>query len=256
MRIFDTHAHYDDEKFDGERGNIITEVLNSGVERILNASSDLKSSAASIALAEKYPQFYAAVGIHPHECEELEDEKPVIEQLEEMLSNPKVRAIGEIGLDYHYDLDFKEKQLHWFDIQLSLAEWTGYPVIVHDREAHGDTMELIRSHPKCGGILHAFSGSAEMAKELVKLGWYIAFGGSVTFKGASKPIEALKAVPDDRLLVETDCPYLAPVPMRGKLNRSDYIPYTLAVMADARGDTPEHIAEITYNNALDVFRLK
>ncbi len=255
MQIFDTHAHYDDEKFDGQRENILSEVFASGVEKILNASSDLKSSYSSIALAERYPQFYAAVGIHPHECENLEDDNTILSELEDMLKNPRVVAIGEIGLDYHYDLDFREKQLHWFDMQLSLADRTGYPVIIHDREAHGDTMELIRAH-SCRGILHAFSGSAEMAKELVKLGWYIAFGGSVTFKGASKPIEALRSVPSERLLVETDCPYLAPAPMRGKLNRSDYIPYTLEVMAAARNDTPEHIAEITYSNALEVFGIK
>ena len=256
MKIFDTHAHYDDEKFDAGREDIIEEVLSSGVEYILNASSDIKSSLSSISLSEKYEQFYAAVGIHPHECEELDDEKEIIDKLRGMLEHPKVVAIGEIGLDYHYDLDFKDKQLCWFDLQLSLAEETGYPVIVHDREAHGDTCDLIRAHPKSTGIIHAFSGSAEMAKDLVNRGWYIAFGGSITFKGASKILEALKAVPDERLLVETDCPYLAPVPNRGKLNRSDYIPLILEKMSEIRGSTVDVLAEMTLKNAKTLLKIQ
>ena len=256
MTIFDSHAHYDDEKFDGVREEILSQVHASGVEYILNASSDIKTSRSSLALAHEYDFIYAAVGIHPHECEDLTDFDSVGCELTEMLKDEKCVALGEIGIDYHYDLEFKDQQIKWFDFQLSLSESLGYPVIIHDREAHGDTCDIIRRHKKSYGIIHSFSGSAEMAKELVKQGWYIAFGGSCTFKGASKILDALRAVPDDRLLVETDCPYLAPTPMRGKLNRSDYIPYTLDVMAQARCDSAEHIAEMTCANAKRLFKIE
>lgn len=253
MRLFDSHAHYDDPKFDGERDKIIAEIFAAGVERVVNASSDLATSRASIALAEKYPRFYAAIGIHPHECAAITDENAATAELCKLLGENKVVALGEIGLDYHYDSEWKEAQKHWFDAQLSIAEERGLPVIVHDREAHGDCLDIVRAHKASRGVFHSFSGSAETARELVSLGWYVSFSGSVTFKNASKLLEAVRAVPSDRLLIETDCPYLAPVPMRGKLNRSDYMLYTARAVSEARGVSEEEIAETTFRNAESFF---
>jgi TatD DNase family protein len=255
MRIFDTHAHYDDDRFEGIREECIKESFDIGVEYILNASSDIKSSRASIALADKYPQFYAACGIHPHECCDISDKNEALDSVKSLLSHKKAVALGEIGLDYYYDTDWKEKQIEYFDSQLSLAEELSLPVIIHDRDAHGDTMDVIRAHPKSFGILHSFSGSAEMAKQLQKLGWYISFSGVVSFKNASRVIESLLAVDDERLLIETDCPYLAPVPMRGKTNRSAYLKYTIAAIANAKGVSEEEIAEMTFENAKRIFKI-
>lgn len=253
MRLFDSHAHYDDARFDGCREQLIGDSFASGVEYILNAASDLSTARASIALSGLYPQFYAAAGIHPHECESVTDEAAALSELERLLSCEKVVALGEIGLDYYYDKAFKEKQLHWFDLQLSLAQRLSLPVIVHDRDAHGDTMDMLAAHPGAMGILHSFSGSVEMLRELVRRGWYISFSGVVTFKNASRILDCVRAVPDELLLVETDCPYLAPVPMRGKTNCSAYLPYTVAAIAAARGSTPDEIAETTFRNALRVY---
>ncbi len=255
MRIFDTHAHYDDAKFDGIREECIKESFDIGVEYIVNASSDLKSSHSSIVLAEKYPQFYAACGIHPHECCEIADKNEALDTVKSLLSHKKAVALGEIGLDYYYDTDWKEKQIEYFDSQLSLAEELNLPVIIHDRDAHGDTMDIIRAHPKSIGILHSFSGSAEMARQLQKLGWYISFSGVVSFKNASRVIESLLSVDDERLLIETDCPYLAPVPMRGKTNRSSYLEYTISAIANAKGMSNEEIAFLTFNNAKRIFKI-
>jgi len=255
MRYFDSHAHYDDMKFDGLRESIIAQAFEAGVERILNAASDIASSRASIALAKKYPEFYAAAGVHPHECCEIADENAFFDELRLLLGEDKVVALGEIGLDYHYDLEWKEKQLRYFDLQLSLSEEMSLPVIIHDRDAHGDCMDIIRAHPKAYGVLHSYSGSAEMAKELLTRGWYISFSGSATFKNANKLLDAVKAVPDDRIMIETDCPYLAPVPMRGKLNHSGYLPYTAQSIALTRAQTQEEIAELTYKNASRLFGL-
>lgn len=256
MRIFDTHAHYDDDRFEGIREECIKESFDIGVEYIVNASSDIKSSKSSLALADKYPQFYAACGIHPHECCDISGKNEALDAVKSLLSHKKAVALGEIGLDYYYDTDWKDKQIEFFDSQLSLAEELKLPVIIHDRDAHGDTIDIIRAHPKSFGILHSFSGSAEMAKQLQKLGWYISFSGVVSFKNASRVIESLLAVDDDRLLIETDCPYLAPVPMRGQTNRSAYLQYTIAAIANAKGVSEEEIAEMTFNNAKRIFNIR
>ncbi len=256
MRIFDTHAHYDDDRFEGIREECIKESFDIGVEYIVNASSDIKSSKSSLALADKYPQFSAACGIHPHECCDISDKNEALDAVKSLLSHKKAVALGEIGLDYYYDTDWKDKQIEFFDSQLSLAEELKLPVIIHDRDAHGDTMDIIRAHPKSFGILHSFSGSAEMARQLLKLGWYISFSGVVSFKNASRVIESLLAVDDDRLLIETDCPYLAPVPMRGQTNRSAYLQYTIAAIANAKGVSEEEIAEMTFNNAKRIFNIR
>lgn len=255
MPIFDTHAHYDDEKFDGRREELIEASFASGVKYIVNASSDIKTSLNSIALSELYGEFYAAVGIHPHECEDLDLSGGWEEEIRRLSKKKKVVAIGEIGLDYHYDLDYKEKQLEFFDAQISLAMELGLPVIIHDREAHGDTVDMLAAHPGARGIIHSFSGSAEMAKQLSSKGFYISFSGSVTFKNASKILEAVRAVPDDLILTETDAPYLAPVPHRGEVNYSGNIPHTLAAMASARGISYEKMESMTFENAKRCFSI-
>lgn len=258
MNIFDTHAHYYDKRFaeeyEGGVDGAIEAALNGGVSHIVNIGTNLDSSRTCLALAEKYPSLYAAVGIYPHEAVYADIEE-AITMLGELLKHPKAVAIGEIGLDYHWDDVDKETQKRFFERQLILAEETGYPVVIHDREAHGDCLERIRQHPKVTGIFHSYSGSAEMVKELVKLGWYISFSGVVTYKNAAKTKEAAAATPLDRLLIETDCPYLPPVPHRGKINHSTYLVHTVAELAAIQGVSDEELIRITAENAKRVFRL-
>lgn len=255
--LFDTHAHYNDEQFTAscEQEAVLREVFSSSVRAVMNAGTNLKTSFESIALAEKWEGMYAAVGMHPEDCRDERDFDGFLSAITPLLSHPKVRAIGEIGLDYHWTPFDREHQLKWFDLQMTLAEKTGMPVIIHDREAHGDTVDMIRAHPDVSGILHSYSGSAETVKELVRRGWYISFSGVVTFKNASKVLDAVRAVPMDRILVETDCPYLSPVPFRGKRNCSLYVEYTARACAEARGEEYEEFCERTTRNACAVYRL-
>lgn len=250
--MFDTHAHYNDEKFlsaeNGQEG-IISYVLENGVCNILNASTDLEDSKASIRLAEKYPEIYAAAGIHPHESGRYGDIDKAMAELQELLKHPKVVALGEIGLDFHYNFSEPEDQKKIFEAQLILAKELDLPVIIHDREAHGATMDMLRKVKAEKGIMHSFSGSAEMARELERLGFYISFSGSVTFKNAVNLQEAAKAVSKDRILIETDAPYLAPVPHRGKLNHSALMLHTVEKLAELRGVTLDEIIETTRENA-------
>lgn len=251
--IFDSHAHYDDESFDADRGTLLAELRNRGVCNVINCGSDLNSSRASVELAAKYPYIYAAVGIHP-EC--VKDASPdYIKQLEELVTKEKVVAVGEIGLDYHFKENApKEVQKAIFEEQISLAQKVGLPIIVHDRDAHGDTMELLRKwKPK--GVVHCFSGSVEMAEECIRLGMYIGLGGAVTFKNARVPVEVAAAIPLDRMLMETDCPYMAPVPFRGKRNDSTLIAYTAARIAEIRGTTAEEILKVSRRNAEILFSI-
>jgi len=256
MPLFDSHAHYDDEKFNLDRDEIIeglrqkTDTNPLGVSAVLNSASDIKSSLAALKLCEKYPFFYSSCGIHPHEAESAD--KDFEEQIKEILKNKRVRAIGEIGLDYHYDFSPRDVQKDVFIRQMKLAALVDYPVIIHDREAHGDCMEIVRKYP-ARGVFHSFSGSAEMVKELVKLGYFISFSGTVTFKNASAILKAVEEVPDDRLLIETDSPYLAPVPYRGRVNNSSYMYETAKKIAELRGVETEKIADITFNNACNLF---
>lgn len=261
LSLFDCHAHYQDAKFaetdEGTEG-ILREVLSpeSGVLGILNAATDLPSSAESVAFAERYPQMYAAVGIHPEDCGkyDLSELPRVMEALQKYCRHEKVIAVGEIGLDYYWEENPpREVQKQWFEAQLLLAEEEKLPVVIHDREAHGDTLEILRRHPGVRGMLHSYSGSAESAAELLKLGWYFSFSGVLTFKNARKPAEVLGSIPPERLLTETDCPYLAPVPMRGKLNRSDYMHYTLEKEAEILGMDAETLAAMTVRNAEVLF---
>ena len=258
MQIFDTHAHYYDDRFaeeyEGGVHGAIEAALQGGVSHIVNIGTNLDSSRACLDLAEQYPTLYAAVGIYPHETT-YEDMEATVLALRQMLTHPKAVAIGEIGLDYHWDDVDRETQKIWFERQLCLAAETGYPVVIHDREAHGDCLEAIRRHPEVTGIFHSYSGSAEMVKELIKLGWHISFSGVVTYKNAAKTKEAAAATPLDRLLIETDCPYLPPVPHRGKINHSTYLVHTAAELAAIHGITPEELIRVTAENAKRVFRL-
>lgn len=251
--IFDSHAHYDDEAFNEDRGRLLEELPLRGICNVINCGADLDSSWASIALSARYPYFYAAVGIHP-ECAKDAPED-YVQQLESLIVAKKVVAVGEIGLDYHFEDNApKEVQKLIFENQVLLAKKYNLPVIVHDRDAHGDTMDLLRKH-KPAGVVHCFSGSVEMANEVVRLGMYIGIGGAVTFKNARIPVEVAAAVPLERILMETDCPYMAPTPFRGKRNDSTLIAYTAAKVAEIRGITIETVLETTRRNAETLFRM-
>ena len=249
--FFDTHAHYDDRAFDDDRYALLDSVHDAGVELIVDPGCDLKSSRASIALAERFPFVYAAVGIHP---EELQDSTPeILAEISALAEDPKCVAIGEIGLDYYWDASDKEEQKLLFRQQLQLALELDKPVIIHDREAHGDCFEIVRDYPGLRGVFHCYSGSAEMAKELLKNGWYLGFDGPVTYKNARKTLEVLAICPLERILIETDSPYLSPVPHRGKRNDSRNLRYIVQTIAENLRLEPETVAEITLENGKRLF---
>ncbi len=253
--IFDTHAHYDDKRFNEDRYELIQSLFDSGeVYAILNCGCNVKSSESSLALAKRFKNVYAAAGIHPHDASGATEED--LMRIEALLSEPKVRALGEIGLDYHYDFSPRDIQKNVFYKQLEIAERFGIPVVIHDREAHSDCVEAVLAHPNVCGVFHSFSGSAETAKILQKAGWYLSFSGPVTFKDARKTIEAVAATANDRLMVETDSPYLTPVPHRGKRNHSGYVRHIIEKIAEIRGESYEFIETITRENAKRFFDIK
>lgn len=250
--IFDSHAHYDSDAFDDDRKELVNALPEQGVCGIINCGSDIASSLASLELADEFEFVYAACGIHPHEAEKCKS--GYLPVLKKLCMEKKCVAVGEIGLDYHYDFSPRDIQKKIFEQQIVLASELDLPIIVHDREAHEDTMELLKKY-KPKGVVHCFSGSVEMAKEILKLGMYIGLGGAVTFKNARKPKEVAGIVPDDYLLIETDCPYMTPVPFRGKRCDSSYIPYTAEVLAEVRGKTVNEILDLTRKNANTLFGL-
>lgn len=250
--LFDTHAHYSDERFSEDREELLASMPSLGVSAILNVSCTLEDSRFSLELADQYDFIWAAVGIHPHDAGEEPEEN--IDKLRELVNHPKVVAIGEIGLDYHYDFCPRERQRLFFERQLILANELSLPVLIHDREAHADALELVKKH-RPRGLFHCYSGSAEMARELIKLGFYISFSGSVTFKNARKLVEAAAAVPLNRLLIETDCPYLAPEPHRGHRNHSGYVGEVARRLAEIHGISFEEMARITTENGKQLFRI-
>ncbi len=252
--IFDSHAHYDDEAFNEDRGTLLAELPRRGICNVVNCGADLASSKSSVALAAEYPYFYAAVGVHP-ECAK-DAPADYAEQLEALIGQNKVVAVGEIGLDYHFEENApRDVQKAIFEKQILLALKHRLPIIVHDRDAHGDTLQLLQKH-KPAGVVHCFSGSVEMAKEVIRLGMYIGLGGAVTFKNARVPVEVATAIPLERMLMETDCPYMTPVPFRGKRNDSTLIAYTAAKIAEIRGTTVQNILEVTRRNAETLFGIK
>ena len=254
MPIFDTHAHYDADRFDSDRDAVLSALPGDGVGLVVDPGCDLPSSQAAVALAEKYSHMYAAVGIHPEDCAGFQDGD--LAELRQLLRHPKVVAIGEIGLDYYWEENPpRELQKTVFRKQLALAEELRLPVIIHDREAHGDTMDIIREFPAVTGVFHCFSGSPEMAAELLKRGWYIGFDGPVTYKNARRAPEVAAITPPERMLVETDSPYMAPVPVRGKRNDSRNLSYVLETLAAWKGMTPEALTAITWENGRRLFRI-
>ncbi len=250
--IFDSHAHYDDEAFAPDREEVLASLAGARVEAVMNIGADLESSRAAAELARAHDFVWAAVGVHPHGAADLPEDW--LRQLEELAALPKVRAIGEIGFDYHYDAGWKEAQRRAFEEQLRLAARLSLPVVIHDREAHGDTMELLRQY-RPAGVVHCYSGSAEMAKEVLSLGMYVGFTGVVTFKNARKALEAAEVVPLDRLLVETDCPYMAPEPFRGRRCDSTMLPYTIQKLAQVKGVSPQELARAAAENARRLFAI-
>ena len=248
--IFDTHAHYDDSRFDEDRDELISSLPEKGVSQIINCACDYKSCLTTLELSEKYDFVYSALGVHAHEAEELTDED--WEKILQLFKNKKAVAAGEIGLDYHYDFSPRDIQKEVFEKQLKLAQELDLPVIIHDREAHEDTMTLLKKYrPK--GVVHCFSGSAEMAKEIIKLGMFIGIGGAVTFKNAKKPVEVVSEIPLDRLLLETDAPYMTPVPFRGQRCDSSHIAYTAEKIAEIKGMDAQQIIDICNENAQELF---
>ncbi|WP_010236070.1 TatD family hydrolase [Clostridium arbusti] len=252
--IFDSHAHYDDEAFNEDREQVIKELRENEIIGVLNCGASLEGARDSVKLSDKYDFFYAAVGIHPEFAHIINED--VIGELRSLAKNQKVRAIGEIGLDYHYEENPpREVQKKAFIKQMQLAEELNLPVVIHNREAHADTLEIIKQFPKVHGVVHCFSGSLEMARECIKLGYYIGFTGVVTFKNARKTVEVAREIPLDKMLLETDCPYMAPEPNRGKRNRSDYIEYIAEKIAEIRRDIPINVKNQTILNTKNLLKI-
>ena len=251
--FFDTHAHYDDKAFDDDREELLNYVFTSGVGAVIGPGCDLASSRKSAAIAEKYSRFWFAAGIHPEELTDIPEN--YLDDLRILAAHPKCVAIGEIGLDYYWDVSRKILQKEVFEAQMELAEELHLPVIIHDREAHRDCLEIVKRHPESFGVFHCYSGSAEMAREVLKMGWYIGFDGPVTYKNARKTIEVLEITPLDRILIETDSPYLSPIPMRGKRNDSRNLKFIVDKMAEVIGLAPEELTDITCRNAETLFQV-
>lgn len=249
--MIDIHAHYDDNAFDSDREQLITSLfVEKGVSTIINAGCNIESSLNSVRLAEKYENMYAVVGFHPSDAHLMTDSD--FEIIKDMLSHPKVVGIGEIGLDYHWDITHKDVQKKVFRKQIELAIDRNLPVVIHERDAIADCLDIVMDYD-VRGVFHAFSGSKEIAQRLLNRGWYISFPGTVTFKNAKHPIENASFVPEDRILTETDSPYLTAHPFRGKRNDSAYMRYTLEKIAEIRGTSFEHIERITEENAKRLF---
>ena len=245
--LFDTHAHFDDPRFDLDREEVIRSLSSYGVGLVTNIGANIPTSKQAVALANRYDFIYATVGIHPSDVEGVKEED--IEELRRLATeNPKVRAIGEIGLDYHYDDAQPELQQFWFRRQLQLAKELNMPVVIHDRDSKGKCIEILKEMEISNGVMHCFSGSAEAAKELVKMGFMISFTGVLTFKNARRAIEACAAVPLERLMVETDCPYMAPEPHRGERNFSGYVRHVAEKMAEIKEVSGEELIQITTEN--------
>ena len=256
--IFETHAHYDDERFEEDRDALITSMPGRGVGAIINVGASIESTKTTLALSEKYPFVYAAVGVHPSDISGLNEE--TFAWLKEQTKKEKVAAVGEIGLDYYWDKEpeVQKQQRYWFAEQMKMAREASLPVIIHSRDAAADTMEVMKSvhAEEIPGVIHCYSYSKEMAQEFIKMGYYIGVGGVVTFKNAKKLKETVQEIPLDRILLETDCPYMAPEPHRGERNDSSYIPFVIKKIAELRGITPEEVEQATRANAERLYRNK
>ena len=254
MMLFDTHAHYDDERFDEDREQLLSSLTEKGVGLVVNPGITLETSRMAVEMAHRYDHVYAAVGIHPENCHDFVPAQ--IEALRELAKEEKVVAIGEIGLDYYWEENPpRELQQEVFRAQLALAQELDLPVIVHDREAHGDTLQIVQEFPDVRGVFHCYSGSPEMAQELLKMGWYLGFDGPITFKNARRAPEVAAVTPLDRMLIETDSPYLTPVPYRGKRNDSTYVHLVAEKLAQWKGISAEEMEQITWDNGKRFFNI-
>ncbi len=253
--LIDSHAHYDDERFDIDRDEVMKKIISHGVAAVVNPSTNLASMRKVLEMSESYDFLYAALGIHPHEAVEFSNSS--LDAIREMSRSGKVVAIGEVGLDYHYDFSPRETQRECFAAHIGLAGELKLPLIIHDRDAHKDVIDIIKSENAnfTGGVFHCFPGSIEMAREVLDAGFYISLGGTVTFKNARKPVEVAKYIPIDRLLVETDSPYMTPVPHRGKRNDSGYLPHIIQKIAEIRNMEVEQVAQATTENTCRLFNL-
>ncbi len=247
--IFETHAHYDDEAFDADRDELLSSMNAGGIGTIVNATASKKTVEQSLDLSHKYPFIYTTIGVHPSDSAEMDDEE--LNWLYQMCSDEKAVAVGEIGLDYHYDEPSKEIQKKWFEAQLQMAREVKLPVIVHSRDAAKDTLDIMKAlkAEEIGGDIHCFSYSVEVAREYLNMGFFIGVGGVITFKNGKKLREVVEYAPIEQIVIETDSPYLAPEPYRGKRNSSLYLPYVVERIAEIKGLTPEKVIEITENNA-------
>jgi TatD DNase family protein len=254
--LFDTHAHYDDKRFIDDLDGVLQRVFNSDVSYILNAASSPDSIDSSIALAEKYERIYAAVGVHPHNAGEMNNE--ILDKIKDRLSHPKVVALGEIGLDYHYNFFPKEIQIEWLIKQIEVAIGLKYPVIIHNRESSEDMINIVKKTgiKEIGGVFHCFSGSLEMAKILLDNNFYLSFGGPITFNNAKKILDVLKYIPMNRILIETDSPYLTPEPYRGKRNDSSMVALVAKKIGEIKNIPYDEVAHTTTLNAISLFNLK
>lgn len=248
---FDSHTHYDDERFDDDRNELLASFPNAGIENVVNSSSDIASSKASITLTEKYPFFYASVGVHPHEVEKMTEQDLL--ELETLSKHEKVVAIGEIGLDFYYDLSPRDMQRYWFKRQLELAERLDMPIIVHSRDAAQECFDIIKASGVRKGVIHCYSGSAQMAKDYIDMGFYIGIGGSLTFKNNKKTVEVVEQIPLEKILIETDAPYLAPVPYRGRRNDSRLLKYVVEAIGKIKNMDENDVCNITKINANRLF---
>ena len=250
---FDSHAHLDDGRFAQDFDKILDNMFKNQVRGMMNIGCDLPSSEHSVQLAEQYDWIWAAVGSHPDDAAQVDEERIAVYRA--LAAHPRVKAIGEIGLDYHYEDPVRSVQQRAFRLQMALAAELDLPVVVHEREAHGDGLAIVDEFPTVKGVFHCFSGSPEMALELVRRGWYIGFTGVVTFRNARKAVETAQAIPLDRILIETDCPYMAPEPYRGRRNDPSYVPLVAEKIAQLRGLPTETVAQATWDNACRLFRL-
>lgn len=254
--LIDSHAHLDDDRFDKDRDKVIRDLKNQGIELVINPGADVASSVKAVSLANKHENIYAAVGVHPHDAKDMDD--TTLQLLSSLANNEKVIAIGEIGLDYHYDNSPRDIQRKWFIEQIRLAKQLKLPIIIHEREASQDMYNILKQEAdeNLTGVLHCYSGSLEMAREYLKMGFYLSFAGPVTFKNSRVSKEVAQSIPLDRILVETDSPYLAPEPKRGKRNEPLNVRYVAAMIAELRGISFEEIATATTKNVKKLFSIK
>ena len=250
---FDSHAHLDDTRFQADFDDILARMRQNGVTAMMNIGCDLPSSENSVRMAEKFDWVWAAIGSHPDDADHVDEERIAVYKT--LCENPRVKAIGEIGLDYHYEDIPREIQQKAFRMQMQLAKELDLPVVVHEREAHEDGLVIVDEFPEVKGVFHCYSGSLEMAKALIRRGWYIGFTGVVTFKNARKAVEVAQSIPLERILIETDCPYMAPEPFRGRRNDPSLVPYVAAKIASLRDLTPEEVGKATSENAKRLFRI-